>query len=214
MTVSDGLPSQTVPMTKTRRGERLRKLYARSFTKSGRRSLCMAMSCMPLRSGAEAAIFSAHWAILFATHGLDLLRELLVAFEHLLDGLQHLRVIEVLADVAERIFGRVDHPFGLLARNGFDTAHTGRNGALRKDLEEADGSRRAGMRTAAQLDRIAETDHADAIAVLLAEEHHGSGSGSLFLRGVTLLLERIVGAHGAIDQHSTSRNCSGVTFWK
>ena len=62
ITVSVGLPSQSEPTTKTSRGERARRLYARSFTKSGRRSVCVAKRCIPSRSGVEAAIFSAHCA--------------------------------------------------------------------------------------------------------------------------------------------------------
>src|SRR5699024_1829570 len=90
---------------------------------------------------------------LLAAHGLDLLRKRLVALEHLLYGLQHLRVVEVFADVAHRILGGVDDLLGLFARDGFDAAHAGRDGALGQYLEEPDVTRGAGVRAAAELDR-------------------------------------------------------------
>ena len=133
-------------------------------------------------------------------HHLDLLRELFVVLEHLSHGLHDLRVIEVLGHVAHRILGGVENLLGLFARNGFDTAHAGRNGALRQDLEEADRSRGTGVRTAAQLDRRPEAHHAHPVAVLLAEEHHRPGGRSLLLGGRTVLLEGIVGADRTVDQ--------------
>ena len=137
---------------------------------------------------------------LLAAHRLDLLREGLVAFEHLLHGLHDLRVIEVFGDVAHRVLGGIEHLLGLLARNGLDTAHAGRNGALRENLEEADIARGAGVRTAAQFDRRPEADHADLVAVFLAEEHHRTALLGLLLRSLAVLHERIVGADGPVDE--------------
>ena len=57
------------------------------------------------------------------------------------------------------------------------------------------------MRTAAQLDRRAEADHAHLVAVLLAEEHHRTAFLSLLLGGFAVLFERIVGPHGAVYKH-------------
>ena len=138
---------------------------------------------------------------LLAAHGLDLLRKRLVALEHFLYGLQHLRVVEVFADVAHRILGGVDDLLGLFARDGFDAAHAGRNGALGQYLEEPDVTRSAGVRTAAELDRRTEAHHAHLVAVLLAEEHHGTAFLGLLLGGLAVLLQRIVGADGAVDEH-------------
>ena len=56
------------------------------------------------------------------------------------------------------------------------------------------------MRTAAQLDRRAETDHADLVAVFLAEEHHRAALLSLLFGCLAVLLERIVGADSPVDK--------------
>ncbi len=56
------------------------------------------------------------------------------------------------------------------------------------------------MGTAAQLDRLAELDDAHAVAVLLAEEHYRSRRNGLLHRGVTTLLQRMVGADGLVHQ--------------
>ena len=109
--------------------------------------------------------------------------------------------MQIVADVAHRILGGIDDLLGALARHGLDTAHAGRNGAFVQDLEEADVARGAGMRTAAQLDRRAEADHAHLVAVLLAEEHHRTAFLGLLLGGFAVLFERIVGPHGAVYEH-------------
>ena len=56
------------------------------------------------------------------------------------------------------------------------------------------------MRTAAQLNRVAEADHAHAVTVLLAEEHDSSRGACLLYGGVTTLLKRIVGTDGLVDK--------------
>src|SRR5262249_13449492 len=66
------------------------------------------------------------------------------------------------------------------ARDGLDAAHALRDAGLAEDLEQADVARAADVGAAAELDRLAaDRDHADALAVLLAE--HGDRAALLGL---------------------------------
>src|SRR5207249_5058266 len=68
--------------------------------------------------------------------------------------------------------------------DGLDPPDARGHRALRRDLEEADFAGAAEVRAAAQLGReVTDLDHADAIAVLLAEQRHRAG------------LERLVEIH-------------------
>ena len=69
---------------------------------------------------------------------------------------------------------------GFEAGNGFNAPHTGGNGVLAHDAEQADLARRARVRAAAKFHRIAvqlaplaaDLQHADGVAVFLAEKLH------------------------------------------
>src|SRR5207244_2435566 len=69
------------------------------------------------------------------------------------------------------------------ARHRFDATHAGRDALLPRNEDVSDVAGPIDMRAAAQLAAVvAEADHADPIAVLLAEEGHRSG-GQRFLVG-------------------------------
>src|SRR3546814_2686655 len=76
----------------------------------------------------------------------------------------------------------------LLAGQRLDTAHAGGHRALVDDLEQADVAGAAHMGAAAELDRIipvaelAHGEHADLVAVFLAEQRHGAGGDRLVRR--------------------------------
>ena len=131
---------------------------------------------------------------------LDLLLERYVAFEEFLDRLLNLGIVQQVDHVVYLILHGFEHRLGLLGRDGLDTSYAGRDGALADDLEQTDRARSRGMRTAAQLNRVAEADHAHAVTVLLAEEHDGPCGACLLDGGVTTFLKRIVGTDGLVDK--------------
>src|SRR5581483_1012206 len=78
-------------------------------------------------------------------------------------GAQPVGLARLLAQVDERLAGG----------DRFDAARPGADRALGEDRERPDLRRRADMRAPAELDRpAADVDDADALAVLLSEEHH------------------------------------------
>ena len=83
----------------------------------------------------------------------------------------------------------------LEAADRLEPAHARRHAALRDDREQADVAGGADVRAAAQLDAEARhRHHADALAVLLAEQRHGSA-------GDRLLRLFHVGLHWCVSQH-------------
>ena len=88
---------------------------------------------------------------------------------------------------------------GELAGHRLDPADAGRDRALADDAEQGDVAGAADMGAAAQLDRVgpavlaqAHRDHAHLVAVLLAEQRHGTGA------------DRVVAGH---DPHRAPRRC-------
>src|SRR6202020_786788 len=62
----------------------------------------------------------------------------------------------------------------VVAGDRFHATDAGRNAAFHDDLEEADIATATHVRTAAQLTREAEIEHAHFVAVLFAEQRHGA----------------------------------------
>ena len=142
-------------------------------------------------------------AIRAAAHGglhlglLQLTRQPAMVVEHRAQAYRQLggtgierrsRLRDGLALLAER-FG------GTGARDGLDAPHTRGHAAFGGDREEADVAGGADVRPAAELHAEAgHGDHADRVAVLLAEERHRTG-GDRLLGGAHL------GRHGRVRQH-------------
>ncbi len=98
-------------------------------------------------------------------------------------------------DVVERPLVRLDPVQRTFAGHGLDAAHARGDACLVRDLEDADVARAVDVRAAAELDReVAEVQHAHLVAVLLAEQRHGTR-----LHGVVVAHQLRVGRHVAAD---------------
>ena len=62
----------------------------------------------------------------------------------------------------------------VVARHRLDAADAGGDAAFRDDLEQADVAGARDVGAAAELAARADVEHADLVAVLLAEQHHGA----------------------------------------
>ena len=77
------------------------------------------------------------------------------------------------ADAADQALRRLDLFQREFAGNGLDPAHTARDAGLGGNLEQADVAGPLDVRAAAQFRReLADLEHADAVAVLFAEQRH------------------------------------------
>ena len=68
----------------------------------------------------------------------------------------------------------IDALLGGSPGDGFDTAHASSHTAFAQNADKADAARALGMTTAAELNAVGKLNHADAVAVFLAEEGDGT----------------------------------------
>ena len=93
----------------------------------------------------------------------------------------------------------IDALLGGSPRDGFDTAHASSHTAFAQNADKADAARALGVATAAELYAVGKLNHADAVAVFLAEEGDGSQFLGLFKRHVAVLLQGDVLTNAGVD---------------
>ena len=134
-------------------------------------------------------------------HGLSALLELSVVLNELLNALAEiLAALESLAKILKSRDKSRDHLLCHISCDSLNATNTGRDRALAHNLEETDVASSLDMSATAELDGRAELDDANLVAILLAEERHGTKFASLLNRHGALLLKRHIGANFEIDK--------------
>ena len=152
---------------------------------------------------------------LFLNQCLQFLMQLGIILEHLSDRLHHGRRVHQLLDTLQSILHDIHELLRLRTRNRFDAAHAGRYGTFGKNPEITDITGSRSVRSAAQFYRIAETyrtyhprrtSHRRASSPPAFSPRQSYCSCSLRADSWHEFI--------AFTIRSTSRICSGVTFWK
>ena len=116
------------------------------------------------------------------------------------DRHQVFRVVEHRPQAAQSVFHQVEGLFGVLSCDGLDAADACCHAGLGHHLEHADASCALGVYTSAELARRPEANHANLVAVFLAEEGDGPHLAGFVEGYVAMLVERNVLANHLVDQ--------------